>query len=60
MGEKASGVIWHLEVHDPHKTTYWHPVLKFNEDQYSTYQELAADLNKINAPIQVRLVRHVD
>jgi hypothetical protein len=51
---------WRLEVNDPRKSNDWSPLWQFDEDQCATYQELADDLNKINAPIQVRLAPVAD
>ena len=60
MGEKASNGLWYLEVNNPQQPNIWHPLWKFDTDQYSVYEELADNLNQINAPIQVRIVRHAD
>jgi hypothetical protein len=52
--------LWRLEVNDPRKSNDWSPLWKFDEDQCATYQELADELNQINAPIQLRLAPGTD
>ena len=52
--------LWRLEVNDPRKSNDWSPLWKFDEDQCATYQELADELNQINAPIQLRLAPVAD
>jgi hypothetical protein len=60
MGNTTPNNSWRLEVNNPNTSTDWHPLWKLDTDQYSAYEELANSLNKINAPIQVRIVRHAD
>jgi len=51
---------WRLAINNPNESTDWRPLWKFDEDQYATYQELAKNLNQINAPIQLRIVPDTD
>jgi hypothetical protein len=45
-----------LEVNNPLRTTGWQPLWAFDGDQLAAYQELRDELNKINAPVQLRIV----
>jgi hypothetical protein len=49
-----------LQVNDPRQSTDWKTVREFGEDQYESYQELVIELNQINAPVQLRIVRQPD
>ena len=60
MEEKASSGLWRLEVNNPQQSNLWQPLWRFEEEQCATYQELADDLNQINAPIQLRIVPDTD
>lgn len=46
---------WRLEVRNPFTTHDWRPLWEFEEEQRAAYIELIEDLNRINAPIQLRL-----
>jgi hypothetical protein len=47
---------WRLEVNDPQRATDWRILWVFDEGQLAVYQELRDELNRINAPIQLRIV----
>jgi hypothetical protein len=47
---------WRLEVNDPRLTRTWRPLWEFEEEQLATYGELMNDLNRINAPVKLRIV----
>lgn len=48
---------WRFEVNNPLTSTEWRPLWEFDEDQLVSSQELRDELNKINAPVQLRIVR---
>lgn len=48
---------WRFEVNNPLTSTEWLPLFAVDEDQLSASQELKDELNKVNAPIQLRIVR---
>jgi hypothetical protein len=49
--------LWRFEVKNPLMSTEWRPLWDFAEDQLVAFQELRDELNRINAPIQLRIVR---
>ena len=49
--------LWRFEVKNPLMSTEWRPLWDFAEDQLVPFQELRDELNRINAPIQLRIVR---
>lgn len=50
-------ILWRFEVNDPQRSTDWRPLWEFPDDQLVASQELRDDLNRINAPIRLRIVR---
>lgn len=60
MEESTSEKLWRLEVNDPQRTTDWRLLWAFDEDQFTAYQELRDELNRVNAPVQLRIVRTSD
>ena len=48
---------WRFEVNNPQISTEWRPLFEVDEDQLAASQELKDELNRINAPIQLRIVR---
>jgi len=50
-------MIWHFEVNNPLMSTEWRALWEIDDDQLAASQELKDELNKINAPIQLRIVR---
>ena len=51
---------WRLEVNNPHTRTDWQALWGFDDDQHAAYQGLIKELNRINAPVQLRIVRSSD
>jgi len=49
-----------FEVNNPLTSTEWRPLWEVDEDQLEASQQLRDDLNRINAPIQLRIVVHSD
>ena len=49
--------LWRFEVNNPRTSTEWRPLWEVDEDQLAPSQELRDELNRINAPIQLRIVR---
>lgn len=47
---------WRLEVNDPRINRTWRPLWEFEEEQRAAYFELMNDLNRINAPVKLRIV----
>lgn len=54
---KQKQMPWRFEVNDPHRFTDWRPLWEFPDDQLVASQDLRTELNKINAPVSVRIVR---
>lgn len=50
-------MLWRFEVNNPLTSTEWQPLWDFDEDQLIPAQELRDELNKMNAPVQLRIVR---
>ena len=50
--------LWGLEDGDPR--TAWQRLWEFNDDNYANYEGLVAELNQINAPVVLRIVRSGD
>jgi hypothetical protein len=51
---------WRFEVNNPHVFSEWRPLWEVDEDQLVASQELRDELNRINAPVQLRVVRSSD
>lgn len=51
---------WRFEVNNPLMSTEWRPLWEVAEDQLLASQELRDELNRINAPVQLRIVRSSD
>ena len=49
--------LWRFEVNNPITSTEWQPLWEVDEDQLVASQELRDELNRINAPVQLRIVR---
>lgn len=52
--------LWRVEVNNPLTSTDWRPLWGVDEDQLVAFQELIAELNRINAPVQLRIVSSSD
>ena len=50
--------IWGLDKGDPR--TAWKRLWGFDEDEHNAYRGLIKELNQINAPVIVRIVRNPD
>jgi hypothetical protein len=51
---------WRFEVNNPLMSAEWRPLWEVDEDQLVASQELRDELNRINAPVQLRIVRSSD
>jgi hypothetical protein len=51
---------WRIEVNDPRKSIDWCPLWWFDEEYYMAHQDLVDELNRINAPIQLRVAPDTD
>ena len=49
--------LWRFEVNNPLMSTEWRPLWLVDEDQLVPSQELRDELNRINAPVRLRIVR---
>lgn len=49
--------VWRFEVNNPLMSAEWLPLWMIDEEQLVPSQELKDELNRINAPIQLRIVR---
>lgn len=49
---------WRFEVNNPLTSSEWRPLWEVDEDQLIPSQELRDELNKINAPVQLRIVQY--
>ena len=47
---------WRFEVNNPQVSTEWKPLFVVAEDQLAASHDLKDELNKINAPIRLRIV----
>ena len=48
---------WRFEVNNPLMSTEWKRLWAIADDQLTRSRELRDELNRINAPIQLRIVR---
>lgn len=48
---------WRFEVNNPLTSSEWLPLFEVDDDQLAASHELKDELNKINAPITLRIVR---
>jgi hypothetical protein len=51
---------WRFEVNNPLTSRDWLPLWGIDQDQLVASQELRDELNRINAPVQLRIVRSSD
>lgn len=56
MEKPTSEMRWPLEVNNPHTKTDWQALWGFNDEQHAQFEELVAELNRINAPVRLRIV----
>jgi hypothetical protein len=60
MEQQTGKELWRLEANNPLTSTDWVPLWAFDEDQLVANQQLRDELNRINAPVQLRIVRNSD
>lgn len=60
MEDRVGNKRWRLEVNNPNTKTDWQALWGFDADQYATYEMLIEELNRINAPVQLRIVLNSD
>jgi len=60
MEQQARTKRWRLEANNPLTSTDWRPLWDFDEDELVANQQLTDELNRINAPVQLRIVRNSD
>lgn len=51
---------WRFEVCNPRKSPEWQPLFGIDDEELKASLELRDELNKINSPIMVRVVRNFD
>jgi hypothetical protein len=54
--QKAEWKALCVEANNPDETTEWKFLWAFDEDKWVQTQDLLDELNKINAPVQLRIV----
>ena len=57
---RRGGKPWVLEVYNPLSSSGWKPVFEVDEGQLPAALELRTELNRINAPIEIRVVQKTD
>jgi len=62
MKDRVGNKQWRLEVNNPklYGRPDWKPLWGFDDDQHVAYHVLIGELNLINAPVQLRIVRNSD
>ena len=50
---------WCFEVCNPTKSPEWQPLFGVDEEELKASLELRDELNKINSPVMVRIVRNL-
>jgi hypothetical protein len=60
MEQQAGKKPWRLEANNPLTSPDWLPLWDFHEDELVANRELRDELNRINAPVQLRIVRNSD
>jgi hypothetical protein len=58
MEQQTNEKPWRLEANNPLTSTEWRPLWDFDEDKLVANQELRDELNRINAPVQIRIARN--
>ena len=58
MKHQADNKPWRLEANNPLTSVDWRPLWDFDEAELVANQELKDELNRINAPVQLRIVRN--
>jgi hypothetical protein len=60
MENQPDKKLWRMEVKSPLAPTVWQRLWGFNDDQLTLFQELRDELNRINDPVELRIVRNSD
>lgn len=60
MEQQTGKKPWRLEANNPRTSTDWRSLWDFDQDKLVANQELRDELNRINAPVQLRIVRNSD
>ncbi len=60
MKDRVGNKQWRLEVNNPklYGRLDWKALWGFDDDEHAAYQVLIGELNLINAPVQLRIVRN--
>ena len=59
MRERTYKDTWRMEANDPlDHANEWTTLFEFNDDQLVTFQELRNELDQVNKPVQLRIVRN--
>jgi hypothetical protein len=57
MKQTTSKELWRLEANNPATGTDWRLLWAFDRAEEAAYLELINDLDRINRPVQLRIVR---
>jgi len=57
MMQNTSNQLWRLEANNPTTGTDWRFLWAFDRAEEAAYLQLIADLDRINRPVQLRIVR---
>ena len=60
MVQTMSKELWRLEANNPTKGTDWRFLWAFDRAEEAAYLQLIADLDRINRPVQLRIVRDTE
>jgi hypothetical protein len=60
MEDQADKKQWRMEVKSPLAPSVWQQLWEFNEDQLTAFRELRDELNRINDPVELRIVGNSD
>ncbi len=58
MPRRSNNKLWRLEAINPFTHIDWQPLWDIDEGELTANQELAEELNRINAPVEFRIVRN--
>ena len=57
---KLQQKLWRFEAYNPRRSTEWRCLWHFDDHQLRAHEVLRNELNKINAPVLIRIVRDHD
>lgn len=60
MVQNTSEKLWRLEANNPTTGTDWRFLWAFDSDEEAAYLELIDELDRINRPVQLRIVRDTE